>query len=272
MSQNIEDAVRAALANIGVDVTEDLCFEPIETHALGFAPFAEVKTQVDFLRAKREYILQVIASFAERGVKFVSTDGVVISPFAKIGAGTVIHPNTEIRSGVMIGEGCVIGPCTVIEKSTIGSRCVINATQIYESVVEDDVKIGPFCHIRPNSRICRGVKIGDFVEVKNSTVGEETHAAHLTYIGDSDVGARVNFGCGVVTVNYDGKRKHRTVICDDAFIGCNTNLVAPVRIGERAFTAAGSTITEDVPADALAIARARQVNKLGWRIKKQQEQ
>ena len=272
MSQNIEDAVRAALANIGVDVTEELCFEPIETHALGFAPFAEVKAQVDFLRAKREYILQVIALFAERGVKFVSTDGVVISPFAKIGAGTVIHPNTEIRSGVMIGEGCVIGPCTVIEKSTIGSRCVINATQIYESVVEDDVKIGPFCHIRPNSRICRGVKIGDFVEVKNSTVGEETHAAHLTYIGDSDVGARVNFGCGVVTVNYDGKRKHRTVICDDAFIGCNTNLVAPVRIGERAFTAAGSTITEDVPADALAIARARQVNKLGWRIKKQQEQ
>jgi len=272
LKSDIGIAVRDALARIGVDITEELCFEPIESHALGFAPFAEVKTQADFFRAKSDYILEVIASFAERGVKFISTDGVVISPFAKIGAGTVIHPNTQIRSGVTIGEECVIGPCSVIERSTIGSRCIVNATQIYDSVLEDDVKIGPFCHIRPNSRLCRGVKIGDFVEVKNSTVGEGTQAAHLTYIGDSDVGARVNFGCGVVAVNYDGKTKHRTVICDDAFIGCNTNLVAPVTVGERAYTAAGSTITEDVPADALAIARARQVNKPGWRRKKQNQQ
>lgn len=270
MKSDISEAVREALSGLGIDLKEELCFEPIESHALSFAPFAKVKTQSDFLRAKKEYIFEVIASFAERGVKFVSTDGVVISPFAQIGAGTVIHANTEIRSGVTVGENCVIGPCSVIERSTIGSRCMVNATQIYDSVLEDDVKIGPFCHVRPNSRLCRGVKIGDFVEVKNSTVGEDTHASHLTYIGDSDVGARVNFGCGVVTVNYDGKNKHRTVIGDDAFIGCNTNLVAPVTVGERAYTAAGSTITEDVPADALAIARSRQVNKLGWRIKKQE--
>lgn len=265
---DLATAVRAALAAAGVDVSAELCFEPIERHALNFAPFAKLKTRADFLRASREYILEVLASFAERGVEFVSTDGVVISPFAVIGAGTVIHPNTQIRSGVTIGEGCIIGPCSVIERSTIGSRCIVNATQIYDSVLEDDVKIGPFCHIRPNSRLCRGVKIGDFVEVKNSTVGEDTHASHLTYIGDSDVGARVNFGCGVVTVNYDGKQKHRTVIGDDAFIGCNTNLVAPVKVGCGAYTAAGSTITEDVPGDALAIARARQVNKPGWRLKK----
>lgn len=267
MDNDFSSSVRAALAAAGVDPAALLCFEPLEGHALGFAPFAAVKTKADFCRASHEYILEVLYSFLERGVEFVSTDGVVISPFAIIGAGTVIHPNTQIRSGVTIGEGCVIGPCSVIERSTIGSGCVINATQIYDSTLEDEVKIGPFCHIRPNSYLHRGVKIGDFVEVKNSTVGSDTHASHLTYIGDSDVGARVNFGCGVVTVNYDGKHKHRTVIGDDAFIGCNTNLVAPVTIGEGAYTAAGSTITEDVPETALAIARARQVNKPGWKRK-----
>ncbi len=257
--------VRAALTAAGVSLTAPLCFEPLEGHALNFTPFAAVRTKADFYRAAREYILEVLYAFAERGVEFISTDGVVISPFAIIGAGTIIHPNTQIRSGVTIGENCVIGPCSVIERSIVGQDCVINATQIYDSTLEDNVKIGPFCHIRPNSYLHRGVKIGDFVEIKNSTVGEDTHASHLTYIGDSDVGARVNFGCGVVTVNYDGKHKFRTVVGNDAFIGCNTNLVAPVNVGEGAYTAAGSTVTEDVPAAALAIARARQVNKTGWK-------
>lgn len=265
MDSELVLSAKAALTAIGINLLTPLCFEPLEGHALDFPPFAKVKSKAEFYRAAREYTLEVLYSFAERGVEFISTDGVVISPFAIIGAGTVIHPNTQIRSGVTIGEGCVIGPGSVVERSMIGSRCVINATQIYDSTLEDEVKIGPFCHVRPGSYLHRGVKVGDFVEIKNSTIGEDTHASHLTYIGDSDVGARVNFGCGVVTVNYDGKHKHRTVIGDDAFIGCNTNLVAPVNVGDGAYTAAGSTITDDVPSSTLAIARARQVNKPGWK-------
>ena len=122
----------------------------------------------------------------------------------------------------------------------------------------------PFAHIRPDSRVCENVHIGDFVEIKNSTVGKGTSVSHLTYVGDSDVGKYCNFGCGVVTVNYDGAAKHRNTIGDYAFIGCNTNLVAPVSVGDGAYTAAGSTITDDVPAGALGIARARQVNKPQW--------
>ena len=195
----------------------------------------------------------------------------MISPFAEIGEGTLIFPNVQIRHGVKIGKNCVIGSGSVIENSTIGNNCVINATQIYESVLDDNVKIGPFCHVRPNTHLCSGVKIGDFVEIKNSTVGCDTHASHLTYIGDSDVGERVNCGCGTVTVNYDGKNKFRTVIGNDVFIGCNSNLVAPVTIADNGYTAAGSTITDNVPENALAIARARQVNKDGWVSKKRQK-
>jgi bifunctional UDP-N-acetylglucosamine pyrophosphorylase/glucosamine-1-phosphate N-acetyltransferase len=158
----------------------------------------------------------------------------------------------------------VIGPNTILEDCIIGDSCVVNATQVYSSVLEEDVRIGPFCHVRPNSRICKGVRVGDFVEIKNSTIGDGTHASHLTYIGDSDVGKRVNFGCGVATANYNGYVKARTVIEDDAFIGCNTNLIAPVHIGAGAYTAAGSTITDPVPPDSLGIARARQSVKEGW--------
>ena len=133
------------------------------------------------------------------------------------------------------------------------------------------VKAGPFVHIRPNSHLKNGVKIGDFVEVKNSTVGEQTAIAHLTYVGDSDVGKKVNFGCGTVTVNYDGLKKQRCVIGDNCFIGCNTNLVAPVTVGNHAFTAAGSTIGKDVPDGALGIERARQMNVPSWGEKKLQK-
>ena len=204
---------------------------------------------------------RVLLSFVESGVRFLSFDGIVISPFAKIGKGTLIRPGTEIMGDVVIGENCDIGPVSLLSHATVGNGCVVNATQIYDSVLDDQVKIGPFSHVRPGSHLCAGVKIGDFVEIKNSTVGRDTHAAHLTYIGDSDVGERVNFGCGTVCVNYNGYGKNRCVIGDDAFIGCNTNLVAPVTVGAGGYTAAGSTITDDVPENALAIARARQVTK-----------
>ena len=211
-----------------------------------------------------EYRISILEDLVDRGVSIPCFDGVMISPLASVGAGTEILPVTQLRHGTTVGEHCVIGPNSILENATVGNGCTVNSTQIYQSTLDENVKIGPFCHVRPGSHLCRGVKVGDFVEIKNSTVGADTHASHLTYIGDSDVGERVNFGCGVVTVNYNGVSKSRCVIGNDAFIGCNTNLVAPVKIGDFGYTAAGSTVTSDVEAGALAIARARQINKSGW--------
>lgn len=201
---------------------------------------------------------KMIKNHCKNGVEFVSADGVVIGPDIKIGADTVILPGSILKNNVTIGSGCVIGPNTLIENSQIGDRVRLNATQCYDSNIHSDVDIGPFVHIRPGSEIKSFVHIGDFVEVKNASIGEGTGISHLTYVGDSDVGQNVNFGCGVVTVNYDGQSKMRCTIEDDAFIGCNTNLIAPVRVGKGAYTAAGSTVDQDVPDHALAIARARQ--------------
>jgi bifunctional UDP-N-acetylglucosamine pyrophosphorylase/glucosamine-1-phosphate N-acetyltransferase len=173
-------------------------------------------------------------------------------------------PCTILRGKVTIGSGCTIGPNSLIENSTICNNACLNATQCFESSVANDAEIGPFVRIRPGSTIGEGVHIGNFVEIKNAFVGSETKIAHLSYIGDADVGSNVNVGCGCATVNYTGKEKHRTVVKDGAFIGCSTNLVAPVTVGKNAYTAAGSTVPDDVPDSALAIARARQVNKKGW--------
>ncbi len=261
--------------NYGFGENFELCFEKlddlIESDIVSEKELLSCKNALDRFELVTTVTVRVIMNYIEKGVRFLSLDGIVISPFAEIGEGTLIQPGTQIRKNCKIGKNCNIGPTSIIEDSTIGDGCVVNATQIYSSVLENNVKIGPFCHIRPNSRLCEGVKIGDFVEVKNSTVGKDTHASHLTYIGDSDVGERVNFGCGTVCVNYNGYQKNRCVIGNDAFIGCNTNLVAPVNIGDGGYTAAGSTITDDVPSGALAIARARQVNKPEWATKQKEK-
>ncbi len=178
------------------------------------------------------------------GVVFYSADGILIDDTVEIAPGAVILPGTILRGETKIGAGSVIGPNSLLENVTVGENVKFNASQGYDSVIESGAAIGPFAHIRPDSRVCENVHIGDFVEIKNSTVGKGTSVSHLTYVGDSDVGKYCNFGCGVVTVNYDGAAKHRNTIGDYAFIGCNTNLVAPVSVGDGAYTAAGSTITE----------------------------
>lgn len=198
------------------------------------------------------------------GVDIPCTDGVMIGKDVKIGANTQILPNTIIIGNTVIGDNCVIGPNTYISNSTIANRVILDNCKITDSTIEDDVDCGPFVKVRANSVLKKSVHIGNFVEIKNSIVGERTKSAHLTYIGDSDVGSGVNFGCGTVTCNYDGKNKTRCKIADGAFIGCNTNLIAPVEVGEKAYIAAGSTITDNIPKDALSIARAKQVNKEGW--------
>lgn len=208
--------------------------------------------------------LEVLEKLLTLGVEIPCFDGIIIDKTVTVGADTVILPNTILMGETKIGKGCVIGPNSYICDSEVGDNTKLNNTQSYSSQIGSAVTAGPFVHIRPNCKIADNVHIGNFVEVKNSTVDEGSKLPHLLYVGDSDVGKDVNFGCGCVTVNYDGRNKSRTTVKDGAFIGCNTNLVAPVTVGENAFTAAGSTITEDVPDNALAVARNRQTVKENW--------
>ncbi len=214
-----------------------------------------------------ERIKKNIEKAEKSGAVIPCTDGVIIGDEVKIGKGTVILPGTILLGKTETGENCAIGPNTLLFDVCAGSDTHLNSVQAYCCEIGNRCDIGPFTHIRPDSRIGDEVHLGNFVEAKNSVIGEKTSVSHLTYVGDSDVGKRVNFGCGCVTVNYNGKVKNRCRVGDDAFIGCNTNLIAPVTVGDNAYTAAGSTITDDVPSDALAIARARQVNKTGWKLK-----
>lgn len=211
----------------------------------------------------------IFRNLMNNGVDIPCTDGIIIGPDCKIGCDTKILPNTIICGNVTIGKDCVIGPNSYIENAQIGDKVKFNNGQIRNAKILNDANIGPFVQIRPDSVIGDGVHLGNFVEIKNSTIGGSTSVSHLTYVGDSDVGCGVNFGCGTVTVNFNGKTKNRTVIKDRAFIGCNTNLVAPVTVGKNSYTAAGSTITQDVPDNSLAVARERQINKVGW-VKKNQ--
>lgn len=212
--------------------------------------------------------MEIISRHLDNGVNFTCTDGVIIGQNVMIGAGTTIQGGTILQGFTNIGEGCDIGPNTLVSNCTVGNETRLNSIQAYDSVIGNHVRIGPYVHIRPNSVIKDRVKIGDFVEVKNSTIDEATSISHLTYVGDSDVGKNVNLGCGTVTSNYDGANKYRTVIGDGAFVGCNTNLIAPVKIGNNAYTAAGSTVTKDVPDGALAIERGQCVIKEGYSVRK----
>ncbi|MEI5909622.1 bifunctional UDP-N-acetylglucosamine diphosphorylase/glucosamine-1-phosphate N-acetyltransferase GlmU [Bacillus spongiae] len=196
-----------------------------------------------------------------KGVTIIDPNNTYIGPDVKIGRDTIIYPNTTISGECVIGEDCQIGPGTEINHSLIENETVIQQSVVRYSKIGNNVVIGPFAHIRPDSVINNKAKIGNFVEIKKSIIGQGSKASHLSYIGDAEVGSNVNLGCGSITVNYDGKQKYLTKIEDDVFVGCNSNLVAPVTISKGAYVAAGSTITEDVPEEALSIARSRQVNK-----------
>jgi UDP-N-acetylglucosamine pyrophosphorylase (EC 2.7.7.23)/glucosamine-1-phosphate N-acetyltransferase (EC 2.3.1.157) len=204
----------------------------------------------------------------DNGVTIVDLDNTYIEPNVVIGSDTVIYPGAMIETNSIIGQNCKIVGNTRIVNSVIGNGCDIDSTLIESSKIGSNCHIGPFAHLRPNCNIGSNVKIGNFVEIKNSNIGDNSKAAHLSYVGDADVGKNVNIGCGVVFVNYDGKNKFRSTIKDNAFIGSNSNLVAPVVIEEYGYVAAGSTITDDVNEGDLSIARARQVNIPGWVEKK----
>ena len=218
--------------------------------------------------ARHASIDRLRGDLTARPVRFVDAENAYIGPHVAVGGGTVILPGTILRGRTSVGRFCEDGPNTMIRDCIVGDRVTVNASQLSGSTVEEGVIIGPFAHVRPGCHVGKDVKVGDFVALKNSTVGQGAKISRLTYVGDCDVGERANLGCGTVTVNYDGTSKYRTVIGDGAFIGCNTNLVAPVKVGDGAYTAAGSTITDDVPADSLAIARSVQVVKKQWAAKR----
>ena len=232
------------------------------TQILGINSRQQLALSERILRQRKNFQLM------DSGVTILDPDSTFIDYDVEINRDTTILPFTYIESGTKIGENCSIGPNCRLQNTTIGNNVTLQFVYAHECKIDDDVNIGPYVHLRPGTHIGKGVKIGNFVEVKNSNIGEGSKLPHLQYIGDTDMGANVNVGCGSVTCNYDGKQKHRTTIGDNAFIGCNTNMVAPVNIGSGAYTAAGSTITRDVPEHNLAVARARQENKSNWKDKR----
>ncbi len=208
--------------------------------------------------------LEINLRHMENGVNFIDLRTAYIDETVKIGRGTTIYPCTVLEGNVVIGEDCLIGQNTRIADSSIGRGTAVQSSVILDSKVGEETTIGPFAYLRPGSTIGNHCKIGDFVEVKNSSMGDGSKASHLTYIGDSDVGKDVNLGCGVVFVNYDGSRKYRSTVKDGAFIGCNSNLVSPVTVEEGAYIAAGSTVTHNVPEGALYVARTKARTLEGW--------
>jgi bifunctional UDP-N-acetylglucosamine pyrophosphorylase/glucosamine-1-phosphate N-acetyltransferase len=200
----------------------------------------------------------------DNGVTIMDTASTFVDADVTIGQDTIIYPFTWLEGETIIGEGCQIGPNTRLENTVVGDNTILHFVYAHDCKVGNRVTVGPYVHLRPQTELADEVKIGNFAEVKNSTVGLKSKIPHLTYIGDTDMGSGVNIGSGTITVNYDGQNKHRTIIEDDAFIGCNTNLIAPVTVGKGAYVAAGSSITKDVPADSLGVARARQVNIEAW--------
>lgn len=212
--------------------------------------------------------LNIAIGFMEQGVIFADIHTAYIDASVQIESGAYIGPCVTLEGNTVIGAGARIYQNSRIVDSEIGPEAEVQSSVILESSVGKGTKVGPFAYIRPNSKIGENCKVGDFVEMKNSTFGDGSKTAHLTYVGDADVGKNVNLGCGIVFVNYDGNEKFRTTVGDGAFIGCNTNLISPVKVGARSYIAAGSTITEDVPEDALGIARSHQTVKEGWAAKR----
>ncbi|MBE1556184.1 bifunctional UDP-N-acetylglucosamine diphosphorylase/glucosamine-1-phosphate N-acetyltransferase GlmU [Sporosarcina limicola] len=220
-----------------------------------------VNDRVVLSEVERVMRRRIAEKHMRNGVTIINPENTYISATAEIGRDTVLQPGTMIEGDTVIGDKCTIGPNSQIVNSMIGDGTTIHSSVVLTSRIGSATTVGPFAHIRPDSNLGDHVKIGNFVEVKKSLLGEGSKVSHLSYIGDADIGANVNVGCGAITVNFDGKNKYQTTIEDNVFIGCNSNLVAPVHVGKGAYVAAGSTITKNVPESSLAIARARQENK-----------
>jgi len=228
------------------------------------AEAAGVNDRIGLSEAEAIMRRRINRQLMEAGVTLIDPEATYIEAGVKIGRDTVIWPGCILRGNTVIGEDCEIGPQADITDSVIGRGSKVIRSVLSDVKTEDNASIGPFAYLRPGTKLAEGVKVGDFVEIKNAFIGKGSKVPHLSYVGDAEVGEGVNIGCGVITANYDGVAKHRTTIGDHAFIGSNSNLIAPVSIGKGAYVVAGSTITSDVKDEDLAIARSKQVNKPGY--------
>lgn len=223
-----------------------------------------VNDRIQLAEAERCMQTRINRAHMVNGVTMIDPLQTYIEKGVQIGSDSVLFPGTILRGNTIIGDGCEIGPSTEITNSQLGDEVIVKNAVVQESFIDNGTSVGPFAYIRPGSKIGKGVKIGDFVEIKNASIGDGSKVSHLSYVGDAVVGTGVNFGCGAITVNYDGFNKSLTEIEDDAFVGSNVNLIAPVKIGKGAYVVAGSTVTHNVSDGDLAIARQRQTNKEGY--------
>jgi bifunctional N-acetylglucosamine-1-phosphate-uridyltransferase/glucosamine-1-phosphate-acetyltransferase GlmU-like protein len=226
--------------------------------------YFEINNRIDLAKCEKTMRKVINNKLMLSGVTFIDYKSAYIDFSVKIGRDTTIYPGAIIKGETIIGEDCIIGQNTKIEDSFIGNKVEIISSVITDSSVDDGTKIGPFAYLRPNSKIGKNVKIGDFVEIKNSTISDNSKISHLAYVGDATIGNDVNIGCGVVFVNYDGENKFRSTVADGAFIGSNSNIVAPVHIAEKAYIAAGTTVCRDVSPGTLCVGRAKEKHIEGW--------
>ena len=258
------------------DITTDFCIkniikrlyaggQKVDSYCVSnFSELLSVNDSSQLSEAERIILNRIIKKHMDNGVIFHLSETSMIDNRVKIGKDTIIHPGTILEGNTIIGENCNIGPYSRIQDSLVKDGVHFMNSVMIQSQIGNNTTVGPFAYIRPGSKIGENIKIGDFVEIKNSNIGNNSKVPHLSYIGDADVGKHVNVGCGAVVVNYNGKVKNRTLVGDHAFVGCNVNLVSPVVINDYAYIAAGSTITDEVPEYALAIARNRQTIIADW--------
>lgn len=227
-----------------------------------------VNDRIQLAQASKILRERILEEHMKNGVTLIDPQNTYIDAECEIGRDTVIYPNVTLEGHTKIGEDVILYPGSRIKDSIVGDGTQVQNSVILEAEIGEHSTVGPNAYIRPDSQVGSHCRIGDFVEIKNSKIGDGTKVSHLTYIGDADFGEQINVGCGVVVVNYDGKHKFRTAVGDGAFIGCNTNLISPVNVGDGVYIAAGSTITDDIPANAFAIARSRQTVKADWKDKR----
>jgi bifunctional UDP-N-acetylglucosamine pyrophosphorylase/glucosamine-1-phosphate N-acetyltransferase len=229
---------------------------------------AGINTRAELARLQGEYNRRTAARWMAEGVTFLAPETAIVGPRVTLGHDTIVEPGVILLGETTVGKRCLLGAYSQLTDVTLGDDVEVLHSYLVDSRVGDRTHVGPYAHLRGGAQIGSDVRLGNFVEVKKSTLGDGTKAAHLAYLGDATIGKKVNIGCGVITVNYDGTKKSQTRIGDGAFVGSNSNLVAPVTVGDEGYVAAGSTITDSVPAGALAIGRGRQVNKEGWVAKR----
>ena len=240
-------------------------------HAQSPDAYLAVRNAESFAAAYRYMRADIVRRHLQNGVVILEPERTIIETDVSIGKGTVIYPGNTLQTGTVVGSGCTLYPNNRFDRAVVGDGVTVESSVLLQCRVGARTTVGPFAYLRPDANIGEHCRVGDFVEIKNSVIGDGTKVSHLTYVGDADLGKDINLGCGTVFVNYDGKVKNRSRVDDHAFIGCNCNLIAPVHVGENAYLAAGSTVVEDVPEDSLFVARARGVVKEDW-VKRRKEQ